>query len=141
VSKRAVAVVTALWVVLSACGGSESGGAAGADPLREGRSLYGDACSVCHGPRGEGGVGPSLEAVVETWPDCDSQVEWISLGSEGWRAAYGDTYGASAAPVEGGMPAQGDQMTGAEIRRVAAFERVEYGGQDRAAALADCGIE
>lgn len=126
-------------VTVSACtGGAGSGDS---DPLGEGRSLYGAVCSVCHGSRGQGGVGPTLEDVVETWPDCAAQVEWISLGSEGWRAAHGDTFGAAGRPVEGGMPAHAGRMTDAEIRVVAVFERVEFGGQQREAALAACGVE
>lgn len=148
-SKLAAVVVTALlW---SGCGGSEADGpASSADPtsteaasadelLRQGRSLYGATCSVCHGNRGQGGVGPSLALVAETWPVCADQVEWISLGSEGWRTAHGDTYGATGKPLAGGMPAQ-SQLTLEETRLVAAFERVEYGGVDAEQALADCGV-
>jgi mono/diheme cytochrome c family protein len=128
--------LAAVALVLTACGKS-----AAPDLLREGRDIYADTCSVCHGSRGQGGVGPSLESVLVTWPDCDGQVEWISLGSAGWKAERGSTYGAQALPVEGGMPAQGDQLTDREIRLVTAFERVEYGGQARSAALDDCGVE
>ena len=42
-------------------------------------------------------------------------------------------------PLAGGMPAQ-SQLTLAETRLVAAFERVEYGGVDAEEALADCGV-
>lgn len=136
---RLAPAVLALILALTACGNGDD--SADPDVLREGRSIYGDACSACHGNRGAGGVGPSLESVTETWPECETQVEWITLGSEGWQSAHGDTYGAADKPVAGGMPAQADRLTDAEIRLVAAFERVEYAGQEREAALADCGID
>ena len=104
------------------------------EAMRQGRSTYGDGCSVCHGASGEGGVGPALETVTETWPLCADQVEWIALGSEGWRTEHGDTYGATDKPVAGGMPAHGDQLTVEEMRRVAAFERSAYGGVETEAA-------
>ena len=125
-----------LTLVLTACGSDGGDG----DVLRQGRSVYGDTCSVCHGNRGQGGVGPALDTVLETWPDCENQIAWIALGSEGWRAAHGESYGAGSRPVTGGMPAQGDQLSDREIRLVAAFQRIEYGGQDRDEALAACGV-
>ena len=111
------------------------------DALREGRTIYGDSCSVCHGPRGEGEVGPSLAEVVETWPSCDAQVEWIEIGSQGWIERYGDRYGATSKSVNGGMPAHSGTLTLEEMRLVAAFERVEYGGQEPEVALAECDVE
>lgn len=110
------------------------------DALRQGRSTYGDVCSICHGARGEGSVGPTLHNVTETWPQCPDQVEWITIGSEGWRTQHGETYGALGTPVAGGMPAHGDRLTVEEMRRVAAFERTEYGGLDAATALSQCGV-
>ena len=128
-------VAVAFLVLVAGCsGGSDS------DALREGRSVYGDVCSACHGSAGQGGVGPALSSVLDTWPDCDDHIEWITLGSEGWRSSHGDTYGAGDRPLKGGMPAQGDALTQDEIRLVAAFQRVTYGGQPRDEALADCGI-
>jgi len=110
------------------------------EAMRQGRSTYGDVCSVCHGASGEGGVGPALEKVTETWPQCADQVEWIALGSEGWRAEHGETYGATDRPVAGGMPPHGDQLTVEEMRRVASFERSAYGGVEIESALEQCGV-
>ncbi|HSM02944.1 MAG TPA: c-type cytochrome [Acidimicrobiia bacterium] len=121
-------------VALVGCGDSAD------DPLAEGRSIYGDVCSACHGAGGQGGVGPALSSVLDTWPDCDGHMEWIRLGSDGWKAEHGDTYGATGRAVSGGMPPQADSLTAAEIAAVAAFERVRYGGGDRDAVLADCGL-
>lgn len=123
-------------VVLASCGADGE-----ATPLRQGRTIYGDTCSVCHGDRGQGLVGPSLDAVVETWPSCDAHVEWVELGSAGWIDRHGDTYGATDKPVEGGMPSHANRLEPGEMRLVALFERVTYGGQVEAEALADCRIE
>lgn len=125
-----------LLVALTACGGGS--GAQG--PLAEGKTVYADVCSVCHGPSGEGGVGPALDQVAVTWPACEKHIEWISLGSDGWRAAYGDTYGATDRPVEGGMPAQLGSLLESQMAAAAVFERVTYGGVEEAAALKDCGL-
>ena len=122
-------------VIASGCAPSDE-----PDALRQGRSTYGEVCSICHGARGEGSVGPSLENVADTWPLCSDQVEWIALGSEGWRSQHGETYGAPNIPVAGGMPGHGDRLTLEEIRRVAAFERVDYGGIDSETALAQCEV-
>lgn len=119
---------------LVGCGGSDN------SPLAVGRSVYADTCSVCHGAGGEGGVGPALDEVNATFPSCDDQIEWISLGSDGWKAEYGDTYGAFAAPVNGGMPAQLESLKPEEIAAVAAFERATYGGASEEEATAQCGL-
>jgi mono/diheme cytochrome c family protein len=115
-------------------------GSATSESLRAGRNVYGDRCSACHGNRGQGGVGPSLSDVLETWPDCVDQQEWIALGSERWKAEHGPTYGANDAPVTKVMPEHANTLTPLEIAAVAAFERVEYGRGDRATELAACGV-
>ena len=127
-------LVVLTMAVLVGCGGP------GDDPLAAGRSVYGDVCSACHGDTGEGGVGPSLSTVLETWPSCEDHIEWVRLGSDGWKAAHGDTYGASGKPVEGGMPPQGGSLTDDEIEAVSAFERVRFGGAEREATLEECGL-
>ena len=130
----ALAVVVVAFIVFAgACGGTSQ-----PEGFREGRSIYGDVCSVCHGSSGQGGVGPPLDEVTRTWPSCDDQVEWITLGSDGWRSEHGDVYGATRKPVAGGMPPHGDSLSLSQIRAVAAFERAQYGGQDTATALQEC---
>lgn len=116
------------------------GSAAAPEPLRQGREVYGNKCAACHGAAGQGGVGPTLAGVTETWPSCTDQIRWITLGSEGWREQEGDSYGATAKPVLGGMPGHGETLGAAEIAAVAAFERVTYGGAEEAATLAACGV-
>lgn len=125
-----------LLFVLGACAGGQQSSA-----FREGRSIYADMCSVCHGDRGQGLVGPSLDTVTETWPTCDEHVTWVQLGSEGWLESRGETYGATDKHVEGGMPAHADKLTLEEIRLAAFFQRVAYGGETEEDALEDCRIE
>jgi mono/diheme cytochrome c family protein len=103
-------------------------------------------CTSCHGENGGGSgnfptfVGGSL---LTTFPDgqCADQVEWIAVGTAGWPGA---TYGATGKPVGGSgalMPAFGGTLTDVELRSVALYERVQFGGQALEAALADCGLE
>jgi len=102
--------------------------------------VYGNVCSACHGNSGQGGVGPSLAGVTETFPSCDDQIEWISLGSDNWKQIYGEVYGAPGNPVEGGMPSHAESLSPQEIAAVAAWERATYGGITVEAAIAQCGI-
>lgn len=132
-----IALLLCVVIALASCGG----GGAVSDAYKEGRTIYGDYCSVCHGSAGGGGVGPALDQVLVTWPDCDLHVEWVSIGSERWRAEYGDTYGATDKPIEAVMPAHDDRLSLDEIRKVSAFERIQYAGQDEAAAFAECQVD
>lgn len=128
-------LVAVLCLVLAACGG------AGADSqLTGGRSVYGNICSACHGNAGQGGVGPSFAGVASTFPSCDDQIEWITLGSDQWRKTYGGKYGELGAAVKGGMPSHSDSLTPGEIAAVAAFERSAYGGVDEKVAIEQCGV-
>lgn len=103
------------------------------------------ACAACHGENGGGAgnfpafVGGSLLA---TFPagQCEAQIEWVALGTTGWPDA---TYGAIDKPVGGSgavMPAFGTTLTDEELRAVVVYERVRFGGEDLAVALADCGL-
>ncbi len=131
-----IAGVLSSVLLLAACTSAERPAA-----LETGRDVYGSTCSVCHGPRGGGEIGPSMESVVGTWPTCGEHVEWIELGSEGWLAEFGDVYGATRKPVIGGMPGQGSTLEAEEIAAVAAYERIEFGGADREATLSECGLD
>lgn len=129
-------VVAVAALIGVACGG----GAPSSAELRSGRNTYGDVCATCHGNRGQGGIAPALDQVLNTWPSCDDHQRWIALGSEEWKTAVGPTYGAENTEITDVMPGQGGNLTEREIAEVAAFERVEYGGGDPDEVLADCGL-
>ncbi len=136
---RWVAVIGALLAaLLAACGGS---GGSQPTPMDVGRDIYGSICSVCHGAVGQGGTGPALDSVAETFPSCDDHMRWVTLGSERWSDEVGNTYGATNKPVVGGMPENGATLTDEEIASVVVFERVRYGGLELADVGTGCGVE
>jgi mono/diheme cytochrome c family protein len=127
------------------CDGSEFGKEE-VDFFAIGAEVYGASCAVCHGPTG-GGIAsfpPFIDgALLATFPDgsCDQHVEWVNLGSSGWPDA---TYGANNKPVGGSgavMPGFGTQLSEQELRSVAIYERVQFGGVTLEGAIADCGLE
>jgi len=134
-SPAAAVVLVLAAALLAACGGESEEG-----PVDVGRGVYGDMCSTCHGDAGQGGTGPALGETDAVFPSCTDHIEWVTLGSERWQEAYGDTYGATDKPVQGGMPSMEDRFTAEEIAAVVLFERVEYAGLPLEETAADCGI-
>ena len=132
---RSRVVVVALAVVLAACSGQAS---ADDDPLVMGREVYGRVCSACHGPTGEGGAGPPLVDLLETFPTCEQHILWVELGSNRWKDEVGPTYGATDKEVTGVMPSFQESLTADEIAQVAAYERVRFGGLDGELAAEQC---
>ncbi len=136
---RRRAVLTAMMVVwLVACAsGPESLG----DPnLDAGRETFGRICSACHGGDGTGGSAPALTSVLETFPDCETQRQWITIGSERWKDEVGSVYGAPGKEITAIMPSFEAVLTAEEIQQVASFERLRFGGGDMETVLADCGF-
>lgn len=115
------------------------GNAAPADPDWEAAQEIYATCAACHGKGGEGGVGPALATVLETFPDCATHQKWISLGSAKWKESVGDTYGATEKPVVGLMPPF-DKLTGTELAQIAVYERVRFGLADLEAERLACGL-
>ena len=111
----------------------------GAD-LDAGRESFGRICAACHGGGGQGASAPALTGVLETFPDCATQRQWITLGSERWKAEVGPNYGAPNKEITAIMPSMESALTDQEIRQVAAYERVVIAEGDAAAVLADCGL-
>ncbi len=100
-------------------------------------------CIACHGPGGAGvATFPAFTggALLATFPEgsCATHIEWVRLGTGSWPDP---TYGANNKPVGGSgavMPSFGTVLDAQEIAAVALYERVAFGGQELAAAQADC---
>ncbi len=117
------------------CDGSEFGSDAN-DVFAVGSSIYSAQCASCHGGNGGGGVGPAFTngAVLATFSACTDHIEWVLIGSSGWPDA---TYGDNATPVSGGMPGF-PSLSPEDLASVVLYERVAFGGEDRAASEASC---
>jgi mono/diheme cytochrome c family protein len=100
------------------------------------------ACAGCHGGGGGGGVGPAFTggALYTTFPTCADHAKWIQLGSAGWQAEVGPTYGAEDTVSIGGMPGFQGKLTEEELYAVVVFERVVFGGGNTEEVLIDCGL-
>jgi mono/diheme cytochrome c family protein len=125
-------------------GGGVAGGAT--DFVALGSDLYAGNvtpaadCAGCHGAGGQGsGNFPALTGVVTTFGSCEDHITWVRLGSTGWSAQFGDTYGDTSKGVGGGMPAHG-ALTDEQLASVVVFERVRFGGANPDETLADCGL-
>ena len=94
-----------------------------------GQEIFG-TCASCHGADGGGGVGPALNGLGEVFSDPATQMHWVSLGSTGWQAEVGDTYGDTNKPVNGGMPAFAESLTPEELASVIVYERTTFSGLD-----------
>ncbi len=97
-------------------------------------------CGGCHGPQGQGGVGPPLGGVLSTFSSCVDHIDWVAKGSSGFQAEGASTYGDTGKPINGGMPGFASSLSAEQIAAVAAFERVRLGAGDPATVLADCGL-
>ncbi|MDJ0962067.1 MAG: hypothetical protein QNJ88_15545, partial [Acidimicrobiia bacterium] len=76
-------------------------------------------------------------AVLATFGACLDHVEWVAIGTANWPDA---TYGDNAKPVGSGgiMPGYEGSFTPEEIAAVVLYERVAFGGEDRATAETTC---
>jgi hypothetical protein len=121
--------------------GSGAGGG-GADFIAMGEDVYQNvaSCDGCHGAQGQGGAGPPFAGVVTTFGSCADHIEWVTLGSDGFRGEGRSTYGDTGKPIAGGMPPFGSTLTEEQLAAVVAFERARFGGADPAETLTDCGL-
>ncbi|HEY8060420.1 MAG TPA: cytochrome c [Acidimicrobiales bacterium] len=103
-----VALVAALALVVAGCGGdSEPGDSGGGES--QGETVYNANCARCHGPNGEGGVGPQLgDGAVEADLTVEEHTDVVTNGRNG-------------------MPAWEGQLTPEEIDAVVLYEREELG--------------
>lgn len=131
------------------CDGSEFTGAGPGGGATDFIALGGDLyagnvsaasnCAGCHGANGQGGVGPALNGVLTTFGACEDHVQWVRLGSDGWRSEVGNTYGDTNKQVTQGMPPHA-ALTEEQLRAVVAFERARFGGANPDETLVDCGL-
>ncbi|MGQ0848977.1 MAG: c-type cytochrome [Actinomycetota bacterium] len=97
-------------------------------------------CGGCHGPQGQGGVGPAFAGVITTFANCPDHIEWVTKGSPGFQAEGRTTYGDLGKQITANMPSFAAQLTPEQIAAVVAFERVRFAGGAEEAVLADCGL-
>lgn len=105
--------VVAFATLFAACA-SSSTPATPSDPvLAEGQTIYNQKCASCHGPGGNGGLGPKLAGVVANrYPNIEDQKAVIANG-RGSMPKFGGT---------------GDTaLTDAQITAVSRYEREVLG--------------
>ena len=104
-----------------------------------GREVYA-MCAACHGATGTGGVAPALANVIATFPDCETHIQWVRLGSKRWKTEVGPTYGSNDTEIEQVMPPF-DGLDDRALRQVAMYERVRFAGGDIEAERTACGLD
>jgi mono/diheme cytochrome c family protein len=113
-------------------------------PLGDGATIY-SGCSSCHGSAGEGGVGYQFSQgeLLKTFPHIEDQLRWVYNGSDAYATAGVQIYGDPKRPggphitkAKGVMPAQGTQLTQAQILAVVCHERFTLAGADQVGANA-----
>jgi mono/diheme cytochrome c family protein len=129
-----------IGLVLVGCAPTESAPEEFGSDVQAGNQVYSSRCAVCHGGNGEGGSGPDLADVLETFGECTDQIEWITLGSNRYQEEVGPTYGDAEKEITAVMPGFAESLTEVEIAQVAAFERHRFGEADENEALTDCGL-
>jgi mono/diheme cytochrome c family protein len=124
----------------SAFEGRAAAGGGGAQFLAVGEAQFG-TCAGCHGANGEGGVGPAFGAINAVFTSCLDHIEWVRLGTNGFREAGLSTYGDLAKPVGGGGQMPGfASLTEEQLASVVAFERIRFGGANPDETFVDCGL-
>jgi hypothetical protein len=102
--------------------------------LALGAEIY-TQCAGCHGAGGGGGAGRQLNngEVVLTFPNIDEMLEFVAVGSAGFRGVpYGDPDrpgGAHIGGEYGNMPAFLGTLTPEELLSVIRHEREALGGE------------
>jgi hypothetical protein len=92
-------------------------------------------CAGCHGANGGGGAGRQLNngEVLLTFPNIDEMLEFVAVGSAGFRGVpYGDPDRAGGAHIGGeygNMPAFLGTLTDEELLSVIRHEREILGGE------------
>jgi len=120
------------------------------DPLETGAEIYAARCASCHGGDGGGGVGRPLSGgeVLKTFPDIESMLEFVWIGSDGIGIGqpYGDPNREGGPHIAGSyngnkMPAFKDVLTPAELLAVVRHERETLSGEQLAANQLDDNLQ
>jgi len=113
-----------LWAIVYVGGFGERGGQE-LTGAALGAQVYAQNCAACHGPVGEGGVGPALQGGESklTFPDEADHVTWVNEGSTSKRGQpYGDPARGRVA-TSGGMPGFASTLSPEQIQAVVLYER------------------
>jgi hypothetical protein len=108
--------------------------------LEIGLGIYISQCQVCHLDGDAGDRAPDLRSVVETFPECSDQNDFVRIGSEEWPDA---TYGATQRPIgeyDLVMPGYEFVLEPDEIAAVNLWTRAELADEPVADAAASCGV-
>lgn len=132
-----VLAILPVWAILYA--GSLSPAKVGkVSELDLGAEVYAARCASCHGGGGGGGVGRPLSGgeVLKTFPDIESMIEFVAIGSDGFGMGngYGDPNREGGQHVVGSyngnkMPAFRDVLTDEELFAVVRHERETLSGE------------
>jgi mono/diheme cytochrome c family protein len=107
-------------------------------PIGTGEEVYSN-CASCHGADGGGGVGYPFSGaeVLDTFPNIEDQIRYVTFGTEGYNAAGIEIYGnpqreggVHTTGSRGVMPAFGSQISASDIVAVVCYERYTLGGAD-----------
>lgn len=119
-----VLVVLPLWAIIYV-GAFGTQQATEAGPPNGAQVYQSAGCGGCHGPKGEGGVGPKLAGGESklTFPNEADQIKWVEEGSLTKKGQpYGDPARGKVA-ASGGMPPFRGQLSPEEIKAVVVYER------------------
>jgi len=110
-------VLIAIGLAFRPSNNSQAGVALAApEVLAQGEVVYSETCAACHGPEGEGDVGPALNGSMHSWHHVDNQLRSVV------RDGIPNT----------GMPAHGEHLTDQEIDAVLSFIKTWWTLEQRA---------
>ncbi|MDX2381914.1 MAG: c-type cytochrome [Acidimicrobiia bacterium] len=107
-------------------------------PLGRGAEVYSN-CASCHGSDGGGGVGYAFSngEVLDTFPQIEDQIRYVTYGTEGYNAAGIEIYGnpdreggVHTTGSQGVMPAFESQLEASDLIAVVCHERYTLGGAE-----------
>lgn len=101
---RAAGLVAVAATLVAACGGSSE---KAYTPPETGPDIYAATCATCHGPSGQGFVGPSLVDTALKYPNIADEIAIVTNG-------------------RGQMPAWGGRLTTKQIANVVEYTRGQF---------------